>query len=62
MYFRIELTKDMNQLGTEFEKWGHCEVVLSPLLMSVGQAFNKASAVHETLMTKPMEFVLLQVS
>lgn len=52
----------MNQLGTEFEKWGNCEIILSPLLMSVGQAFSKVSAVHETLLTKPMEFVLLQVS
>ncbi|KAK7603707.1 hypothetical protein V9T40_003706 [Parthenolecanium corni] len=57
---RKELTKDMNQLGIEFEKWGNCEIILSPLLMSVGQAFSKVSVVHETLLTKPMEFVLLQ--
>lgn len=51
----------MNQLGLEFEKWANTEIILAPLLLSVGRAFSNIGSVHDTLLVNPLEFVILQV-
>ncbi|XKL61870.1 hypothetical protein PGB90_001703 [Kerria lacca] len=57
---RREFSKDMNQLGLEFEKWANTEIILAPLLLSVGRAFSNIGSVHDTLLVNPLEFVILQ--